>query len=387
MTKHKLSLRMRVTLISGLALITICLLLSGVILYNANNFIIGPTKTEDGEILGKTGMDGDALGETDINDDILVPVSPDDRYEVYETNVIYFYRYTLIGIAIALICGIVLIYVVTGIALKPLNKLKDEIASTDETDLSKRITDFSAGDELQSLANSFNGMLTRIQSAFERERSFSAGAAHELKTPLAVIKTNMDVLALSEHPTSDEYADTFEIVKNQTARMSKLIDDLFAMCAMNGYEIEDKVSPGELVSEIILDLQSEIQKKNIIVNTSVLSCTVKANSVMLRHAISNLIQNAIKYNVENGSINIGMKLDSGKCRISVSDTGIGISNEASSHIFEPFYREDKSRSRRIGGAGLGLSIVKSIIEQHDGTVCYHKNQPQGSVFTIELPII
>lgn len=390
--KYKISLRMRVTLITGASMAAIGLLLSAVILYNAQTFIIGPTTIMD----EPTGEPGTALAQSVSNVGTPEIATPDvsnpivvfnNDSELFYNDIELFYSFTFAGIIGSLLVGIILIYFVVGMSLKPVSYLRDEIAAVDEKDLSKRIIDFSAGDELDSLAKSFNQMLDRIETAFKRERTFSSGAAHELRTPLAVIRANLDVLHLSDSPSIEEYEETLNVVKKQIERMTKLIDDLFSMYALEGYEIKENVQVDRMIEEVVSDQQASAEKKKLIVEMQCTQSTVKANEVMLKHALLNIIQNAIKYNTENGKLTIAVTEKDGYCVISVSDTGIGISPEAAEHIFEPFYREDKSRSRKIGGAGLGLSITKNIIEQHGGAVEYQPNTPRGSIFILKIPTI
>lgn len=262
--------------------------------------------------------------------------------------------------------------------------MKDEITSIDGKDLSVRIHMEHTGDELTELAQAFNQMLERVERAFERERSFSSGAAHELKTPLAVIQSNLDVLKLSENPTVEEYSDVINIVGRQTARMTRLIQDLFTMCSLHGYALDDKIDVEQLVREVLDEKHADIVSKNLCVQLDTMPVRITGNEVMLKHAVSNLIDNAIKYNLKNGSIHVSISSQSENCVIEIADTGIGIGAEAQLHMYEPFYREDKSRSRKVGGAGLGLSIVKSIVEQHKGEVQFRPNTPSGSVFTLVL---
>lgn len=217
-------------------------------------------------------------------------------------------------------------------------------------------------------------------------KNFFGRCGHELKTPLTVIKTNLDVLALSETPTKEEYAEVISVVTKQTDRMKNLVDDLFAMCALNGYEISEKVDVEKLIHEVAAEQQLVMQEKNILMEIQAEQCAALANSVMLKQALSNIIQNAVKNNLDGGEVCVRESVEHDFCVVKVCDSGIGISPSAAEHIFEPFYREDKSRSRKIGGAGLGLSITRNIVEQHGGTVAYQPNQTKGSCFIVRLPV-
>ena len=229
--------------------------------------------------------------------------------------------------------------------------------------------------ELNSLACSFNQLLARIEVVLEQEKAFAAGASHELKTPLAVVKTNLDVLYMSNDPSKEELAETMQVVENQTNRMIKLVDDLFAMYELREYDLSEVIFVDKVIDELVSEQAGNLEEKQLHIRVSNQKCRIQGNREMFKHAISNLLQNAIKFNTVNGQVEIDVKTTENDCVIRVLDTGIGISPEAADHIFEAFYREDKSRSRKIGGAGLGLSIVKTIVEQHGGTVHYQPNDP------------
>lgn len=370
--KHNISLRLRVTLITASVMTIICLILSFFILRNVDMKIamsIDPQENSQSETMSEGAR----------------PVEF-DTVEITSVNLDDFYRTSVLLVAAVLIPGIIAIYFIIWFSLKPIEKLQKKIAKIDGADMSKRIDDFTGCTELNALSASFNQLLDRLEDAFVREKNFSAGAAHELKTPLAIIKTNLDVLALSESPTDEEYFETVSVVKNQVARMSKLIDDLFAMYSSSGYEMKEIVDVERLIWEIVIEQQPLAEEREITISRQSVACDARANSVMLKHALSNLVQNAVKYNVPKGTIDITVQTKENHCVIAVTDTGIGISEAAAEHIFEPFYREDKSRSRKMGGAGLGLSIAKRIISEHGGTLVYAPNEPKGSVFTVTLPI-
>ncbi len=404
--KHlKLSLHMRITLITWLVMALICILITAFTLINSEVWVVEQIDSVTGsqiidmygqaEESGKTGYDTDEIisdpqtNSADFEDNYY----PDENSEVLvqiddnsPQNIVQFYTKPLVAVVVILIVGAFLIYFVVGISLKPLKLLKNHISSIDESDLSKRVEDFSDIKELDSISRSFNQMLERIETAFEREKEFSAAAAHELKTPLSVIRTNIDVLNLSQSPTKAEYSSTLSIVKSLSDKMAVFVDDLFALFAMGDYETEEVFSASKLIDEVVNEQERFANEKGIKVTYESIDCSIKGNYEMLKHAVSNLIQNAIKYNTENGEVRIDTKNTNNELTITVSDTGIGISPDAQAHIFEPFYRENKQRTKKVGGAGLGLAIVKSIVEQHNGTVKYHPNEQKGSVFIITLPL-
>lgn len=356
----KMSLRMRLTLITSLLLILVCVVITLCSIYNANHISFA----EPFKALKANGYNIDC----------------------YRAAFHAFTNTSFQVMGTVILIGSILMYILAGLALKPVQKLADEIKTMDSGTLSKRITNYSAGDELNKLADSFNGLLNRLQMAFEREKRFSAAAAHELKIPLTVIKTDLDVLEIDGKPSRDEYRESITIVRKQTNRMISLVDSLMRLSMANNCIRNDIIKIGSVLEEIVEELQENIKKKEIVLQTEITSCMISGNNVMLKHALSNLVENAIKYNVQGGKIYILTQMEQNNCKIIIRDSGLGIEKEASEHIFESFYREDQSRSRAMGGAGLGLAITKEIIEQHGGSICYSTNFPHGSVFTVRLPL-
>lgn len=373
MTK-KISLRMRLTLITSAILIFFCIMLTVFSLYNANSNFVITSFDRDNNVYGSTG-----IVTPDLNKDVEYAEVTLVGYSAFSTS-------SYIFMIISIILGSLLMYIISGIALKQVRFLAHKIADIDKNELSFRITDFSAGDELNTLADSFNMMLTRLEIAFARESRFAADAAHELKTPLTVIKTNLDVLYLDENPTTEDCLESLEVVKKQTNRMIALVDALLAMSTASFCEIENHVDVDAMLEEITTEFEPQMREKYIQLSMDVEACSIRANYVMLKHALSNIIDNAIKYNYQNGKIRIKVYQEEENCVIYISDTGMGISEEHARYIFEPFYRVDKSRSRAIGGSGLGLAIAYNIILKHQGTIEYSAAEPKGSIFKMSLPI-
>lgn len=292
----------------------------------------------------------------------------------------------LIFLAVSILTGCALTYLAAKFSLKPLKNWSEELADIDQYQLSKRIQKLNTGDELDTLANSFNQLLDRLEKAFEREKRFSAAVAHELKTPLTVVKSNIEFLQLEENPEAEEYAETIEIVQKQNERMVSLVRDLSLLSSTHVQQQKDWMDLDGMLGEIEGDLKPPLQDKNIQFSYNRAGFWMEGNAVLMKHALSNLIENAIKYNVDGGEILVCQSVEEHQYTISVSDTGIGINPEDAPYIFEPFYRADKSRSRATGGAGLGLAITKEIIEEHNGSIRYEAREPRGSVFTISISI-
>lgn len=373
--KKGISLRMRLTLITSLLLTLMCISFTVFSIQSANEiFSISEAQSynmEEPVLVTET--------EESLNDyaEYGEPVAADaDTF----SNV------SLIFMGISIVIGTLLMYILSGIALKPVRKLSKEIETIDKETLSNRIASFSSGDELNKLSNSFNGMMDRLQEAFEREQRFAAAAAHELKTPLTVIKTEIDVLELEEEPSDKEYIECLAIVKKQSNRMIDLVKELMNLSAVKEFEQEYIVDLDKMVQEIGQELSVLMRDKDIAFNMNLISCKIKGNGVMLKQALSNVVENAIKYNIEHGKIEVIMIRVDKICEIFIVDTGIGIPVEKKTLIFEPFYRLDKSRARSMGGAGLGLALTKEVIEKHRGTVEIIDNNPVGSKFIIKLPI-
>lgn len=377
-----LSLRMRVTLFAAMTMIIACMILSYFILKNVNLWIVTyePATPPSGSDIIQTDP---GTIPSDGADEALQSATIGREYLALNRS--KFLRTCIIIVLCTLFPGILIIYFVMGFALKPVYRLNKNIAEISANNLGERIDSTSNGVELNSLACSFNQLLARIEVVLEQEKAFAAGASHELKTPLAVAKTNLDVLYMSKDPSKEELAETMQVMENQINRMIKLVDDLFAMYELREYDLSEVILVNKVIDEVISEQAEILAQKHIHIRVSNQKCRIQGNREMFKHAISNLLQNAIKFNYVNGEVEISVKNMENDCVIRVLDTGIGIAPEAAEHIFEVFYREDKSRSRKIGGAGLGLSIVKTIIEQHGGTVQYQPNDPKGSIFIISVP--
>lgn len=380
---NRLSLRFKITFVVTIIIILISTILTITSVHNAN-IIFLPTVNSIN--LKDNNEPTYKLGDKPINDS----VNEDVRYKesINISSLSYNFKYNAILYMIIIIfVGSILIYFILGKMLNPVKKFSTQIEIINEYQLSDRVSGFNSCEELGELQKSFNSMLDRLDRAFESKKRFSSDAAHELKTPLAVLKNSLDVLEIDENPSEEDYKYTVAIFKKQTERMISLVNNLFTMSEQKDYHFNDTVDINIIINDIINDLLKEIEDKSLSINIYGKSLSVKGNSVMLNHAISNIIQNAVKYNNKNGSIDIITEEVDKKCIITIKDTGVGIEKGKEKEIFEPFYRVDTSRSRKIGGAGLGLAITKDIIIRHGGTVSYTPNESGGSIFEITLPMI
>lgn len=366
------SLRMRLTLVTVLLITVLAGILTFTNMYNASAIFVGGNAYS-----GQSDLD------VQDSDTAMQSTAVAVAEQASEFN-----SRGLILMAIVIILGGVTAYIVLGIGLRPIKTLNRQITSINANNLNTRITDFNAGDEIDSLARSFNDMLNRLEQSFDSQLRFTSAAAHELKTPLTTVKANLDILKIAKEPNKEKYQEIFHSVENQNNRMIRLVDDLFSVSMERDYDFGDSIQIGELFSDILADLDDRIKEMELSVNIeNNVGSPLLCNSAMLRRAFTNLIDNAIKYNVAGGKIRIDLAEQNNIVQITISDTGVGIPAEHQDRIFEAFYRVDSSRSRKTAGSGLGLAIVKDTITRHGGTVRMHPNALLGTTFVVRLPIV
>lgn len=291
---------------------------------------------------------------------------------------------------LAMLCivfgGSALTYYVAGKALQPLHVLNKQVKNISMKNLSTSLEVPSTKDEIADLSTTFNVMTTSLHEAFLRQQRFSANAAHELRTPLAVLQTKMDVFRKKQEHSVQEYEALLHVFEKQIHQLRQLVGNLLELNNPSTPLEQTSFDITRLLQEIILDLQEIADKKGISIH---LNCKdshmMQGNVELLYRAFYNLIENGINYNVNGGHIDIDVTSSTtGQLQVQIKDTGIGIPEDAKSHIFEPFYRVETSRSRRMGGAGLGLPMVQMILEKHNGTIQIEDNKPRGSIFTVQI---
>ena len=293
-----------------------------------------------------------------------------------------------------IIAGSCAAYFLIGHYTKPVQQLSAHMKEISPNTLSDSIEIEGGGEEIQELVKSFNKMTEQLDEAFAMQRRFSASAAHELRTPIAVLRTKLDVFKKKKRE-QHEYDELVDTMETYIDRLSSIITDLleFAETSELG-EVED-VSLDSVIKTVVDDLESVAQNNMINMQIDAHSDTqseaqnliVKGNTNLLYRALYNLVENAIRYNNEEGSVNITLETRGQEGVITIADTGVGIAPEQRELVFEPFYRVNKSRSREFGGAGIGLSLVKTILKRHGASITVSENNPQGSVFTIRIPLV
>ena len=400
MTKKRFhtSLQLKLTLLLSLLMIISCVLMYFFISHSAVSGMDGLQNY----MIKVDPQDGDSPITFNVDPKALFPQF---EQEIQETKEDFLLR-SVIATTIIILLSSVCTYFLTKKALTPLQKLTSEVSQIQAQNLSTQLTVPNSKDEIAQLTSSFNEMLTRLDNAFSTQKQFSANAAHELRTPLAVLQTNLEVFEKKQEPEMVEYQQLFTMIKEQTARLSQLVGTLLDMTNLKSVPRTDHVSLEELVDEVFCDLDPVAEKAGISIHfddsssqdlytdvhtpdASALNNNIRnitGSYVLLYRAVYNLVENAIKYNRPNGSVTVSVKEKNGQAMILVKDTGIGISPENQKKIFDPFFRVDKSRSRAMGGAGLGLALVDSIAREHGGSVKVLESNEKGSIIALMLPV-
>ena len=400
MTKKRFhtSLQLKLTLLLSLLMIVSCVLMYFFISHSAVSGMDGLQNY----MIKVDPQDGDSPITFNVDPKALFPQF---EQEIQETKEDFLLR-SVIATTIIILLSSVCTYFLTKKTLTPLQKLTSEVSQIQAQNLSTQLAVPNSKDEIAQLTSSFNEMLTRLDNAFSTQKQFSANAAHELRTPLAVLQTNLEVFEKKQEPEMVEYRQLFTMIKEQTARLSQLVGTLLDMTNLKSVPRTDQVTLEELVDEVFCDLDPVAEKAGISIhfddsssqdlytdvhtpdasalNNNILNIT--GSYVLLYRAVYNLVENAIKYNRPNGSVTVSVREQNGQAMILVKDTGIGISPENQKKIFDPFFRVDKSRSRAMGGAGLGLALVDSIAKEHGGTVKVLESSETGSTIALMLPV-
>ena len=392
------SLQLKLTLLLSLLMIVSCVLMYFFISHSAVSGMDGLQNY----MIKVDPQDGDSPITFNVDPKALFPQF---EQEIQETKEAFLLR-SVIATTIIILLSSVCTYFLTKKTLTPLQKLTSEVSQIQAQNLSTQLAVPNSKDEIAQLTRSFNEMLTRLDNAFSTQKQFSANAAHELRTPLAVLQTNLEVFEKKQKPEMVEYQQLFTMIKEQTARLSQLVGTLLDMTNLKSVPRTDHVSLEELVDEVFCDLDPVAEKAGISIHfddsssqdlhtdvhtpdASALNNNIRnitGSYVLLYRAVYNLVENAIKYNRPNGSVTVSVKEKNGQAMILVKDTGIGISPENQKKIFDPFFRVDKSRSRAMGGAGLGLALVDSIAREHGGSVKVLESNEKGSIIALMLPV-
>lgn len=278
-------------------------------------------------------------------------------------------------------------YYISGRALQPLHKLNGQVKNINAHNLAETLTVPPTKDEIAELTVTFNNMTGKLDDSFKMQQRFSASAAHELRTPLAVLQTKVDVFKKKKTHTNEEYDALISVIEKQTQRLRGLVSNLLDMTNMDDNDEQSSIYVKDIFEDIISELAHIANNHQVTLSLDCDDSVILGNTDLLYRAFYNLAENGIKYNIDGGTVEmIVNKSNDEQVAIHIKDTGIGIDDEDKKIIFEPFYRVDKSRSRQMGGTGLGLSTVASIIKKHNGTITVTDNAKNGTDFTVILPL-
>ena len=384
----KISLQWRLTILTTVLITVLCGCLTFFLYKNGVYYI---------DTLQETVTDQSAAPEAvyiDIPDNEWDDFAAQFATKVYNSKSDYRNRSLLITVVVALIGGAVTFFV-SGRALKPLKEFSETVEKVQAQNLADYTIEENRIAELDRLRTSYNKMLLRLSESFETQRQFTGNAAHELRTPLALIQAQLDLYHTTEHPDSTTVAgETIQMVTEQNERLSKLVRTLLDMSELQTVSRNDRIELHSLIEEVLTDLEPLAQEKKVELIQRSQGAGAKADEelfltgsdILIYRMLYNLVENAIKYNRENGSVTVSAIREKNEVVLTVSDTGNGIDEAFREQIFEPFFRVDKSRSRELGGVGLGLAMVREVVRVHDGTFEVYTNKHSGTTFEVKMGI-
>lgn len=376
----RMSLQWRLTCITTLCIAIICGCLTMFVYKNGVHYIDSLQDAVESQ--------GDEKGNK--SDEIYISI-PDDKWDefadefsiqVYNNKTDYKRNSLIITVLLALLGGVVT-YFISGHALRPIREFSDKIEEVQAQNLSDSRIEENNVKELNQLGISYNKMLERLSEAFEIQRQFTANAAHELRTPLALMQVQLDLYNSAFHPGND--ADTLQTIKmvtEQNDKLNRMVKTLLDMSELQTVGRDDKIILDAIVEEVLADLEPLAVEKNIKLIGKCEDATMIGSDILIYRLVYNLVENAIKYNHPLGQVTVTAYQRNKHVYLSVEDTGSGIPKELRERVFEPFFRVDKSRSRELGGVGLGLAFVREIVRVHDGSICIKSGKTGGTIFEV-----
>lgn len=376
----RMSLQWRLTCITTLCIAIICGCLTMFVYKNGVHYIDSLQDAVESQ--------GDEKGNK--SDEIYISI-PDDKwdefadefsFQVYNNKADYKRNSLIITVLLALVGGVVT-YFISGHALRPIREFSDKIEEVQAQNLSDSRIEENNVKELNQLGISYNKMLERLSEAFEIQRQFTANAAHELRTPLALMQVQLDLYNSASYPGND--ADTLQTIKmvtEQNDKLNRMVKTLLDMSELQTVGRDDKIILDAIVEEVLADLEPLAVEKNIKLIGKCEDATMTGSDILIYRLVYNLVENAIKYNHPLGQVTVTAYQRNKHVYLSVEDTGSGIPKELRERVFEPFFRVDKSRSRELGGVGLGLAFVREIVRVHDGSICIKSGKTGGTIFEV-----
>ncbi|MGX8833510.1 sensor histidine kinase [Amedibacillus sp. YH-ame6] len=386
---NRFSIRIRLVGITMFILILCCIGITLIINYSATQMTIQvvdifvPAK----EVVPvQHAKPTDALSQIYQSDLSMAPTEDIEKAKQQAQVMDAFYKNSILYMFFIILFGAVLMYFFSKRILLPLATLNAKIKNSTISNLSDKIIVPEGNDEIKELAVSFNKMTDGLHEAVIFQQQFSANVAHELRTPLTILKTKIEVFNKRDNSNLTEYKQLISELQNQITRLSDIIQTLLKLTNTDAIEDKEYISVADIVESIIEEFSAISSQKHIQFLVDYEDVDMYGDIDSIYQLFYNLIQNGIKYNVDHGVISISARNENKKTLINIWDMGLGIASEHKKHIFKPFFRVDTSRSRCIGGVGLGLSIVKHIVDKHGGTISISDHQPQGTCFTIEFPL-
>ena len=376
----RMSLQWRLTCITTLCIAIICGCLTMFVYKNGVHYIDSLQDAVESQ--------GDEKGNK--SDEIYISI-PDDKWDefadefsvqVYNNKADYKRNSLIITVLLALLGGVAT-YFISGHALRPIREFSDKIEKVQAQNLSDSRIEENNVKELNQLGISYNKMLERLSEAFEIQRQFTANAAHELRTPLALMQVQLDLYNSASHPGND--ADTLQTIKmvtEQNDKLNRMVKTLLDMSELQSVGRDDKIILDAIVEEVLADIEPLAVEKNIKLIGKCEDATMIGSDILIYRLVYNLVENAIKYNHPLGQVTVTAYQRNKHVYLSVEDTGSGIPKELRERVFEPFFRVDKSRSRELGGVGLGLALVREIVRVHDGSICIKSGKTGGTIFEV-----
>ena len=376
----RMSLQWRLTCITTLCIAIICGCLTMFVYKNGVHYIDSLQDAVESQ--------GDEKGNK--SDEIYISI-PDDKWDefadefsvqMYNNKADYKRNSLIITVLLALLGGVVT-YFISGHALRPIREFSDKIEEVQAQNLSDSRIEENNVKELNKLGISYNNMLERLSDAFEIQRQFTANAAHELRTPLALMQVQLDLYNSASHPGND--ADTLQTIKmvtEQNDKLNRMVKTLLDMSELQTVGRDDKIILDAIVEEVLADLEPLAVEKNIKLIGKCEDATMIGSDILIYRLVYNLVENAIKYNHPLGQVTVTAYQRNKHVYLSVEDTGRGIPKKLRERVFEPFFRVDKSRSRELGGVGLGLAFVREIVRVHDGSICIKSGKTGGTIFEV-----
>lgn len=378
----KMPIRLRLTVMTVVLLTVCCVGLTLILNFSANRMA---TKIDVTSAIAPL-VDGEEWGD-ESTQSASSNITPSVPSEASQKARIDFRIESIVYMLLVIVGGGFLTYNLSGKALKPLDTLNRQVKNINVHNLSETLSVPPTKDEIAELTVTFNGMKAKLDTFFMMQRRFSASAAHELRTPLAVLQTKIDVFKKNRAHTTEEYDALIYVIEKQTKRLRGLVASLLDMTNMDDNVEQSSICLKDIFEDIITELSHMTKDKNVTMTLDCDNSIVFGNNDLLYRAFYNLVENGIKYNIDGGIVEVIVnRLSKEQVSIKIKDSGIGIADKYKTKIFEPFYRVDKSRSRQLGGTGLGLSTVDSIIKKHNGTMTVTDNESNGTCFNVILNI-